>query len=217
MPNSDNTYGTFNKMTKVIQQMDHKFVSAKTSSIKLNGAHNNSVTTIAVNDASSMPTAGTIEIQTTDESTYEAISYTGKDGNNLTGCTRGANSTSAASHSNEAWVDYIHDEVVSQSFGGDLTTAKDFFLTSNAQACINDNGTQVQYAITSDGNGLKWTVAFGVPSSTTGSDAWAEKYKARKTTLLDGNDWYPSARQTQEEDTRAGKWIQISDDSDHLF
>ena len=100
MPNSDNTYGTFNKMTKVIQQMDHKFVSAKTSSIKLNGAHNNSVTTIAVNDASSMPTAGTIEIQTTDESTYEAISYTGKDGNNLTGCTRGSNSTSAASHSN---------------------------------------------------------------------------------------------------------------------
>jgi len=61
----------------------------------LNGAINNSVTTIALTSAAQFPTAGTIVIDS------EQISYTGKSGNNLTGCTRGANiqgTTSAASH-----------------------------------------------------------------------------------------------------------------------
>ena len=50
------------------------------------------MTTIAVADGSVYPSAGTIQIGD------ELIDYTGKSTNNLTGCTRGAHSTTAASH-----------------------------------------------------------------------------------------------------------------------
>ena len=58
----------------------------------LNGGINNSVNTITVADGSVYPSAGTIQIGN------ELIDYTGKSSNDLTGCTRGAHSTSAASH-----------------------------------------------------------------------------------------------------------------------
>ena len=61
----------------------------------LDGAINNSVTTIALTSASQFPTAGTIVIGS------EQITYTGKSTNNLTGCTRGANSTTAATHADD--------------------------------------------------------------------------------------------------------------------
>jgi hypothetical protein len=53
---------------------------------------NNSVTSIALTDASSFPTSGTIQIAS------EKITYTGKSTNTLTGCVRGALSTTAVSH-----------------------------------------------------------------------------------------------------------------------
>lgn len=49
-------------------------------------------TSIDVVDASGFPTSGTIQIEDED------ITYTGKATNTLTGCTRGANSTTAAAH-----------------------------------------------------------------------------------------------------------------------
>lgn len=58
----------------------------------LNGAINNSVTTITVLDTSGFPTSGELVIET------ERITYTGKTGTTFTGCTRGVNGTSAASH-----------------------------------------------------------------------------------------------------------------------
>ena len=58
----------------------------------LSAAINNSVTTIGVTDATNYPSAGTIQIGS------ELIDYTGKSSNDLTGCTRGAHSTVAASH-----------------------------------------------------------------------------------------------------------------------
>jgi len=64
----------------------------------LNGAINSSTTTIALVDASSFPTSGTILIDS------EIITYAGKSTNNLTGCTRGAETTTAASHSDGASV-----------------------------------------------------------------------------------------------------------------
>ena len=54
---------------------------------------NDSVTTIPVNSTNPFTTSGTVQIGD------EKITYTGVDGTNLTGCTRGAASTSAASHS----------------------------------------------------------------------------------------------------------------------
>ena len=53
---------------------------------------NASVTTIPVGNSNPFTSSGTVQIND------EKITYTGVDGTNLTGCTRGANSTTAASH-----------------------------------------------------------------------------------------------------------------------
>ena len=53
---------------------------------------NDSVTTIPVGNSNPFTTSGTVQIGD------EKITYTGVDGTNLTGCTRGAISTSAASY-----------------------------------------------------------------------------------------------------------------------
>ena len=53
---------------------------------------NDSVTTIDVGNSNAFTSSGTVQIDD------EKITYTGVDGTNLTGCTRGAASTSAASH-----------------------------------------------------------------------------------------------------------------------
>ena len=110
--------------------------------------------------------------------------------------------------------------VISQNFSGNLATAKNFFLTAEALACINDNGTQVQFAITSDGNGLKWTVAFGTVADAS-TKSWATKFTETKDALISGNGWAKSALVTdhvQSDDDRTGakQWF-IEDSSDHLF
>lgn len=64
----------------------------------LNGAITNSATTITLTDASGFPTSGQVRIGT------ELINYTGKSSNDLTGCTRGVESTTAAAHSDGATV-----------------------------------------------------------------------------------------------------------------
>ena len=141
MPNSDNTYGVFNKQTKIVYQKQHQ--------------------------------------------------------------------------ADSSW------DVVSQSFSGNLTTAKNFFLTAEAQACINDNGTQVQFAITGDGNGLKWTVAFGTVTNPA-TKSWAVKFNETKDALVSGNGWAKSALVTDQVldedngDTGAKSWF-IETSSDHLF
>jgi hypothetical protein len=59
---------------------------------------NDSVTTVPVINTNPFTASGTVQIGD------EKITYTGVDGTNLTGCTRGAASTSAASHSQGAAV-----------------------------------------------------------------------------------------------------------------
>ena len=68
---------------------DYKGINDLTSDI------NDSVTTIPVGNSNPFTTSGTVQIND------EKITYTGVDGTNLTGCTRGAASTSAASHSSD--------------------------------------------------------------------------------------------------------------------
>lgn len=63
-------------------------------STTLNGAINDSVTTITLTSTSGLPTVGSVFIGS------ERIDYTGISSNDLTGCTRGSNNTTAASHSN---------------------------------------------------------------------------------------------------------------------
>jgi hypothetical protein len=69
-----------------------------TSSSTLNGAINSSVTTITVASTSTFTTAGGILIDS------EYITYTSKTSTDFTGCVRGTNGTTAASHSNGALV-----------------------------------------------------------------------------------------------------------------
>jgi len=73
----------------------------------LNGGINSSVTTITVASASAFPSSGRIDIDT------ELITYTSKNATQFLGCTRGANGTTAASHSTgvtvtnaTSWVDW---------------------------------------------------------------------------------------------------------------
>jgi hypothetical protein len=68
------------------------------SETTLDGALTDSATTIPLLDASGFPTSGTIKIDA------EIITYTGKSTNSLTGATRGASSTTAAAHSDNAIV-----------------------------------------------------------------------------------------------------------------
>lgn len=74
---------------------DFKGINNLTSDI------NGSVTTIPVSTSNPFTTSGTVQIND------EKITYTGVDGTNLTGCTRGAASTSAASHTSNDTVTQI--------------------------------------------------------------------------------------------------------------
>lgn len=71
---------------------DLGFVGEYSNRTLLDGAINASVTTITVDSTSIFPTSGTLLIGA------EQITYTGKTSTTFTGCTRGANSTTAASH-----------------------------------------------------------------------------------------------------------------------
>ena len=86
-------------------------------STTLNGAINDTANTIVLTDATQFPTAGYIVIEKVNATSgayeNETIQYTGKAGNNLTGCSRGTSApyrgkvlaaTSATSHANGAKV-----------------------------------------------------------------------------------------------------------------
>lgn len=70
--------------------------SAASASTTINGAHNTTVTTIAITDASSFPNAGRAIINAS-----EQIQWFAKSGNNLLQVVRGDGYTTAASYTNE--------------------------------------------------------------------------------------------------------------------
>lgn len=84
--------------TSVAGSTDRRLTGTIGAKTLLNGAINNAVTTITVDDTTHFPASGEVIIDT------ERITYTGKTGTTFTGCTRGANSTAAASHADNAVV-----------------------------------------------------------------------------------------------------------------
>lgn len=80
----------------------------------LDTAINSSVTTISLVDASSYPNEGTITVGS------EEITYTGKTNSTLTGCVRGANGTTAASHIQYSPVGFkVPNQVMFHEIGND--------------------------------------------------------------------------------------------------
>jgi len=73
-------------------------VNAGSADTTLNGAITNSATTLTVNSTTEFPTAGTLVIEA------EQITYTGSTSTTFTGCTRGANATTALAHADNSKV-----------------------------------------------------------------------------------------------------------------
>ena len=73
-------------------------VNAGAANTTLNGAITNSATTVTVNSTTEFPTAGVLVIGS------ENISYTVSTSTTFTGCTRGANATTALAHLDNATV-----------------------------------------------------------------------------------------------------------------
>lgn len=75
-----------------LDSVTNLFTAVNGISTTLNGAHDSVVTTLVVVDTSSFPAAGYVVID------QEIIQYTGKTGTSFTGCTRGADGSTAAAH-----------------------------------------------------------------------------------------------------------------------
>lgn len=93
----------------------------------LSGAINSAVTTVGLNSTTSFPAVGLVLIDN------EVIKYTGISSNNLTGCTRGFDGTTAASHSSAAVVSFafcaqhhngLKDEIIAIETSLNLTASK---------------------------------------------------------------------------------------------
>ena len=118
---------------EVIAARGESVYRATGSSTDLNGALNNSATTITVNSTSGFSSTGTILIGS------EQITYTGTTSTTFTGCTRGANSTTAVSHLDDATVQQYWHEIDSGR-----TSAKKYTFHR-----FNNAGTE--YLIYADG------------------------------------------------------------------
>ena len=135
----------------------------------LNGAVNDSVTTLTVDSTEDFPTSGTVTIGTED------ITYTGKTSTTFTGCTRGANSTSAASHSDD-------DPVFVNVFCKSMRAFRSFLVALN----VKRGGVSYPRVV-------KWSTQAGiqgVPSSwnetTSTVDAGEYELADTKGDILDG-------------------------------
>ena len=116
-PNGDLSVNDFVRFQNVKNPVGGLAITTLQLSTTLNGAINNSVTSIDLTDATQFPTSGFIMIEKVNATSglfvNEVIQYTGKSTNQLTGCTRGTSApfrgvspseTTATSHSNGAKV-----------------------------------------------------------------------------------------------------------------
>ena len=82
------------------------------------------------------------------------------------------------------------ETVITQSFGGNVETAKAHFFHADGLTNNDTNGTQLDYAITADGNGIKFTIAFGTKGAGTAqADDWANTWLTTKDTLVSADKW----------------------------
>ena len=118
----------------------------------LNGAIDASVTTITLDSTTDFETAGTVTIGA------EEITYTGKSATQFTGCTRGANSSTAAAHSDGAVVTRTKKwyDITRASGAYSTTAAENWAATVIGGVLIMTNKVDdPQY----------WALASGVPAT----------------------------------------------------
>ena len=132
----------------------------------LNGAINDSTTTIVLTDASQFPSSGTsfIRIGTED------IKYTGVSGNTLTGVERGGRSTTAASHSDGATVTNTTDFVAwGEAASGDLVLEPGMWSLDNfgdkAICLIHDSAVFEWNSAATDATSNRATIISGAPTA----------------------------------------------------
>ena len=110
----------------------------------------------------------------------------------------------------EDWdADQEYGQIVPQAFGGNIETAKAHFFHADALTNNDTNGTQIDYAITADGNGIKFTIAFGTKGAgTAAGDDWAATWTTTKDSLVSANKYVKPVAETY--------WI-AEDATPHLF
>jgi hypothetical protein len=103
------------------------------------------------------------------------------------------------------------EAVVTQSFSGNVETAKAYFFHADALTCNDTNGTQLDYAITADGNGIKFTIAFGTKGAGTAqADDWADTWTTTKDSLVAADKWIKP-------ESSSGNFWKSVDATPHLF
>jgi len=132
----------------------------------LNGAINDSTTTIVLSDASQFPDSGTnfILIGT------EEISYTGISSNTLTGVTRGVRNTTAASHSDGATITNTSDYVAwGEAASGDLIIEPGMWSLDNfgdKAICLIVNGAVFEWdSSLSNATATRASIISGAPTA----------------------------------------------------
>ena len=156
----------------------------------LNGDINDSVTTITLTSSTGFSAAGTVRIGD------ELITYTGKSSNDLTGCTRGTNSTTAAAHSSGT---AVREATVTRYNTTDFTSLT-FEVLSTAT-----NSFTIKMATTETGTGMSaaggasinpyeeigptiQTYGYGWGTSTWGRGTWGSATTS-SSVILDPGSW----------------------------
>jgi len=139
-------------------QQQGQFTSTLSSSI------NTSVTSLTMASSTSFPSSGTVLINN------ELISYTGNSGGTLTGLTRGANGTTAASHSSGATVTDASDFFAwNAAASGDIVTAPGIWSLDNFGnkliATISNGETFQWDSNPTDANSTRATIVSGAPTA----------------------------------------------------
>ena len=184
---------TVNKSSHVLEVGDYITFTSVTvpgQATTLNGDINNSVTTITLTSSTGFSAAGTVRIGD------ELITYTGKSSNDLTGCTRGTNSTTAASHSSGT---AVREATVTRYNTTDFTSLT-FEVLSTAT-----NSFTIKMATTETGTGMSaaggasinpyeeigptiQTYGYGWGTSTWGRGTWGSATTS-SSVILDPGSW----------------------------
>jgi len=108
-------YGNINRsFWSEHSQRNYPIAAFSLQSGYLASAINSTITTIALTDALSYPSSGTIQIDS------EKITYAAKTNNTLTGCVRGVGGTTAASHDQYSLVSYyVPNQAILHEVGND--------------------------------------------------------------------------------------------------